>query len=493
MSRQLKFSAVICLMAIFAAVGIAGAWGIWWDLDLPQYRPAAGGVRPDVGIPPLSIHINHDLHAAPAGVSDVIAGAMNTWSSVPGSTIRFFFAGTPETSCCPKGSACNCDDGKDTISWIGSSWPWQHNTLAVTSLEAYDTATGRVTETDMIINGQDFNWAVSGTPSSTQYDLLSVVTHEMGHMCMLDDLYDKLFSHSTMYGYVSAGSISPRTLDEDDMDGVRYLYPLSTEDIPPPRILEFHTPGNSTTPYDKFISNQNTTYDDTDLIGYGFRDTPRFEVWDSVSSVSSPEISLFQFASYMRLRVNVKFTGPVGSYDVKVINPNGKFDFIPEGLQVNSVGNTPPTVTADADSAATVGKTKSVCAIASDSDGDSLSISWTLVLSPEGSAAVLTNATSTCTSFMPDKPGYYILDVAASDGIVWGYSDATIVTARVSSSNGGGGGSHHHGGGGGGGGGGCSATDETATANGISADIILLMLVPFIVMISAMSGKFIKI
>jgi len=60
----------------------------------------------------------------------------------------------------------------------------------------------------------------------------------------------------------------------------------------------------------------------------------------------------------------------------------------------------------------------------------------------------------------------------------------------VTSNNGG---NHHGGGGGGGGGGGCSVLNNTGITNGISADIILLVLVPFIVIIRVMSRKFIKI
>ena len=50
-------------------------------------------------------------------------------------------------------------------------------------------------------------------------------THELGHSLSLGDLYNSADADKTMYGYASSGETKKRTLHQDDIDGITYLYP----------------------------------------------------------------------------------------------------------------------------------------------------------------------------------------------------------------------------------------------------------------------------
>jgi hypothetical protein len=192
-------------------------------------------------------------------------------------------------------------------------------------------------------------------------------------------------------------------------------------------------------------------------------------------------VSLVKFVDYATMWVNMEFSGTPGGYDLKLINPNTKYELAEGAIQVNSIGNAPPTVAADSDSAGSVGQSKNICVTATDPDGDPLTIGWSLVLQPEGSVASLADPTNTCASLTPDKPGYYLLQVSASDGIVTSYADAVVITAEAATpppEEDGEEKSHHHKGHGG-----CSISTTREITEGISTDGMLLLLVPFIAVI----------
>ena len=143
---------------------------------------------------------------SPDGARIVTAGdrTARVWDAVTGTSISFQDQGPVE--CCTNGTNCNCTNGVNTISWVETDWPWSSNALGVTFIEQFDAGTGAVYEMDLQINGRDHDWDIGGTPNSRQFDLKSVLVHELGHTLTFDDLYNFHFSQSTMFGYISAGS-----------------------------------------------------------------------------------------------------------------------------------------------------------------------------------------------------------------------------------------------------------------------------------------------
>lgn len=57
------------------------------------------------------------------------------------------------------------------------------------------------------------------------FDVQAVATHEFGHWLDLLDLYDSSSSETTMYYQISPGEIKKRSLDSDDIAGIRAIYP----------------------------------------------------------------------------------------------------------------------------------------------------------------------------------------------------------------------------------------------------------------------------
>jgi len=80
----------------------------------------------------------------------------------------------------------------------------------------------RVIENDVCFNGYNFTWSDSG--EAGKMDVANIATHEFGHNLVLADLYDYASREFTMYGYASNGETQKRTLHQDDINGIRYLY-----------------------------------------------------------------------------------------------------------------------------------------------------------------------------------------------------------------------------------------------------------------------------
>jgi hypothetical protein len=78
-----------------------------------------------------------------------------------------------------------------------------------------------IIDVDIMFNPGD-NFATS-SPSSTEFDLQSVATHEIGHLMGLDH---SNIAHAVMYPYGDTSSIGVHsTLWTDDLAGVGHLYP----------------------------------------------------------------------------------------------------------------------------------------------------------------------------------------------------------------------------------------------------------------------------
>jgi hypothetical protein len=89
--------------------------------------------------------------------------------------------------------------------------------------------------------------------------------------------------------------------------------------------------------------------------------------------------------------------------------------------------NTPPSPAVSGTSAVNAGEGATLSAATStDVNGDPLTFSWSLA-GPAGTAATLSDATGSTTSFVTDKPGSYVVTLAASDGIDIRTTTRTVV------------------------------------------------------------------
>jgi hypothetical protein len=109
-------------------------------------------------------------------------------------------------------------------------------TLGSTSL-LVDTATGEILESDILFNTA-FPWSVSSSGEPGRFDLESIAVHELGHFVGLGHSAlgetevrpgggrRVLAAESALFPIAfSAGTVTGRSLHEDDVAGVSDLYP----------------------------------------------------------------------------------------------------------------------------------------------------------------------------------------------------------------------------------------------------------------------------
>jgi len=145
---------------------------------------------------PVSVDVT-DL-SFPSSWITPLAGAMSAWNNA---TSPFYFNSGSS------GHQIKCANN-------GSGTP-----LATT---AYSNSGSNLTDCDITINTY-YSWSTSG--EINKYDVQSVITHELGHWIMLNDLSGSSNTEKTMYFTTGTGETKKRTLDPDDLSGINAVYP----------------------------------------------------------------------------------------------------------------------------------------------------------------------------------------------------------------------------------------------------------------------------
>jgi hypothetical protein len=149
------------------------------------------------------------------GEETAVQNAANTWNAVPNKLFTFWYAGATSATRSQNNSS-------NEIMWrnLGSG-----SILASTTYWYIDKT---IIEVDMVFNNY-YNWSVSGSSGSGQFDIQSVALHEFGHWLNLRDLYGDVSGYpqdtdKVMYGISTAGAVK-RTLQASDQSGMRWIYP----------------------------------------------------------------------------------------------------------------------------------------------------------------------------------------------------------------------------------------------------------------------------
>lgn len=169
-------------------------------------------------VPNETYYINEA--GGPAGSLAAIQAGTQTWADVSTSSFTFIYGGTTTST------AYGINDGINIILFgsMGTTGTLARNYIW------YNPATGEISDTDIKFN-TDYPWATDG--SVTAYDVQNVATHELGHSLSLSDLYNDSEIEETMYGYSYKGETKQRTLTQDDINGITYLYASSVDTTPP--------------------------------------------------------------------------------------------------------------------------------------------------------------------------------------------------------------------------------------------------------------------
>lgn len=119
-------------------------------------------------------------------------------------------------------------DGRNTVSYGEIDIKGHKNDLALT-ITFLNPATGRIQESDIVINSKhDFLTHQKLDACGGQYDLESVVTHEVGHFFGLGE--DTEDDSTTMYYVTRACDIQKRELKEPDRHSMVLLYSTPGDD-----------------------------------------------------------------------------------------------------------------------------------------------------------------------------------------------------------------------------------------------------------------------
>jgi predicted Zn-dependent protease len=116
-------------------------------------------------------------------------------------------------------------DGLNIVAW-GST---PSSAIAATYTWYYQS--GVVIEQDIIMNSRlRWSYTQASNPDAVcgdlySYDVQDILTHEVGHIFGLSDLYNSGDHDLTMYGYGDEGELKKDTLGAGDIAGMAALYP----------------------------------------------------------------------------------------------------------------------------------------------------------------------------------------------------------------------------------------------------------------------------
>lgn len=169
---------------------------------------------------------------------DAIRQSVTTWKKVSGVSIDTndvkpkIITGIPNY------------DGKNQIKFFKDQWetlPFAPPTSALAVTISTYGEHSEIEDADIFINGKYFDWAVVDTSNeNNKHDIQNVITHEMGHFFGLDHSSQNPnetnidLASATMFYASYIGETSRRTLEDDDITGIKHLY--TTDEVDEPSI-----------------------------------------------------------------------------------------------------------------------------------------------------------------------------------------------------------------------------------------------------------------
>ena len=162
---------------------------------------------------------SHNVHAA-----------VDIWNAVTLCSIpRLSFEGRSEPE--RIGPFEPCDDNENVVLFVKETGAWSNKgfssvAAAMTTL-TFDDKTGVIVDADIELNDASFPFSAGDPVPPDKTDLLGTLVHEVGHVYGLDHSRD---GDATMYYKAPAGEDKKRTLHQDDVDGVCWIYEYGCPD-----------------------------------------------------------------------------------------------------------------------------------------------------------------------------------------------------------------------------------------------------------------------
>ncbi|HAG08521.1 MAG TPA: hypothetical protein DCK87_03000 [Desulfotomaculum sp.] len=151
------------------------------------------------------------------GEEIAVQKGLDAWNNT-GANFKFEYGGATDKTRAGR-------DSENSIAWVNEG---ETDWLAVNWIYWDSSDPKTILESDIEFSDYYF-WSTAAACPSEQLDIQGVITHELGHSLMLLDLYGTADSEKTMYGFVGPGETKARTLEQDDIEGIKYIYGTTNE------------------------------------------------------------------------------------------------------------------------------------------------------------------------------------------------------------------------------------------------------------------------
>lgn len=165
--------------------------------------------------------INGTADIPDKGEWQAVKAAMDAWNRETCKQPQLVFSGLKDDV---RSGYWSDEDNYNLIKWVNDKKEWTdkytggEDVIAFTTV-MFDLNSGEIYDTDMELNDWAFDFTIKR--SMSKYDVQNTVTHELGHVLGMDHSKDPT---ATMYYSANKGDTNKRSLAEDDINGLCYLY-----------------------------------------------------------------------------------------------------------------------------------------------------------------------------------------------------------------------------------------------------------------------------
>jgi hypothetical protein len=182
--------------------------------SIPEVSPAAY-LKWDIGEAPIQVSLDSRGSADfSLGQSEqALIAALDSWQNVSRQNMRFQYAGTISLQ------AASNTDRINSVQWVESGWDYSSHTLAVTKYSYYLEDPPTLIDADILINGQNYRWAVTNADNKNRIDIRQALIHELGHLLGISH---SSVANAQMFPYLK--DAATHSVSIDDRAALRFLY-----------------------------------------------------------------------------------------------------------------------------------------------------------------------------------------------------------------------------------------------------------------------------